>query len=188
MERIRIFFEELVPMNDSDWSIFSSFLQPAQYAKRCPILKLGQVEKHLSFIAQGSVRLFIPGLDNDQTFGFCFENQFVSAYDSFLTQTPCHYQVEAMTDTTLWRITHADLQTVYQETSIGSTIGRLIAEQLYLMKTERERSFLTETAEDRYLALFEKRPQLLREIPLKHIASYIGVTPQALSRIRKRIS
>jgi len=59
---------------------------------------------------------------------------------------------------------------------------------MYLRKSKRELSLLSQTAEERYLSLFSDRPKLLKQIPLKYIASYIGVTPQALSRIRKRIT
>ncbi|GLB51233.1 hypothetical protein NBRC110019_02720 [Neptunitalea chrysea] len=74
------------------------------------------------------------------------------------------------------------------QTPIGNLIGRLIAENLFIIKSKREISFLKETAEKRYLNLFNERPNVIKEIPLKYIASYIGITPQALSRIRKRIS
>lgn len=63
-----------------------------------------------------------------------------------------------------------------------------MAENMFLIKSKREISLLSRTAEERYLNLFIDRPKLLQQIPLKYIASYIGVTPQALSRIRKRIT
>lgn len=188
MEQIRAYFEQLVGIDDSDWAIFSSKLKRSEFPKKSLLLRKGQPENYLSFIEKGSVRFFIPKEQYDLTFGFCFENQFVSAYESFLNRQPCNYQIETLAETVLWRMTHDDLQQVYAETSIGNTIGRLTAESLYLIKSEREQSLLNETAEERYLALFKRRPNLFREIPLKYIASYIGVTPQALSRIRKRIS
>jgi DNA-binding MarR family transcriptional regulator len=70
---------------------------------------------------------------------------------------------------------------------MGNLFGRLAAESLFLEKSKRELSLLTNTPEQRYLNLFTEHPELIRKIPLKYIASYIGVTPQALSRIRKRI-
>ena len=82
---------------------------------------------------------------------------------------------------------YKNLQEVYKKTSIGNTLGRLSSERLFLIKSKREISLLNETAEERYLKLFDERPELIKEIPLKYIASYIGVTAQALSRIRKRI-
>lgn len=188
MNQIRTYFEQMLKMTDEDWLLFSSKLEQRSHPKKAILLKTGQTEKHLSFIQKGSVRLFIPKIENDLTFGFCFENQFVCAYDSFLTQTPCHYQLETLSDTILWRISYEDLQEIYQKTAIGNTIGRLTAEQLFLIKSERELALLNQSAEERYISLFKRRPNLFKEIPQKYIASYIGITPQALSRIRRRIS
>jgi CRP-like cAMP-binding protein len=188
MNQIREYFNQLIGINDSDWALFSSKLKKGEFAKKTPLLKVGQTEKYLSFIEKGSARFYFPGEDKDLTFGFGFEGQFVSAYDSFLTQKPCGYQIETMTKTTLWRISQKDLEFIYANTNIGNTIGRKAAENLFLLKSERELSFLNETAEQRYRSLFNKRPKLILDIPLKYIASYIGVTPQALSRIRRRIS
>ena len=154
------------------------------------MLPAGAIENHISFIQQGTVRLFIPKPDRDKeiTFGFCFENQFVSAYDSFLLQKPSSHSLQALIKTTILSISYSDLQLVYEQTAIGNLIGRLTAENLFITKSKRLQSLLDQTAEERYLSIFKERPQLLKEIPLKYISSYIGVTPQALSRIRKRIT
>ncbi|WP_349666066.1 hypothetical protein [Polaribacter sp. Z014] len=88
----------------------------------------------------------------------------------------------------MWKISNKDLQEAYQKTSSGNIIGRKMAENMFLIKSKRELSFLSKTAEERFLDLFSDRPELFQQIPLKHIASYMGVTPQALSRIRKRIT
>ncbi len=188
MNEIRKFLENISPMSDSDWQFFSSNLQKVNLKKRATLLKAGEVENHISYISKGIVRYYIPGEEQDLTFGFLFENQFVTAYDSFLTQLPSHYQIEALTDVTLWKISKKDLQEVYDKTSTGNIIGRKMAENMFLIKSSRELSLLSKTAEERYLDLFTQRPQLIKQIPLKYIASYIGVTPQALSRIRKRIT
>ena len=129
----------------------------------------------------------IVGLEKEITFGFSFKNQFISAYDSFLTQSPSVYQLQALTETTILSLTYDDLQSVYKSTQIGNLIGRLTAEDLFLIKSNREQNLLNLTAEQRYLKLFKERPELLESIPLKYISSYIGVTAQALSRIRKRL-
>ncbi|WP_339840486.1 Crp/Fnr family transcriptional regulator [uncultured Maribacter sp.] len=188
MNQIKEYLEKIVELSDSDWEIFSSKLIRTEYKKKTTLLKIGKIENHLSFIEKGSIRLYIPKVENDITFGFCFKGQFMSAYDSFLTQSPSTYQTETLTATTLWRLKFIDLQDIYKRTKIGNIIGRVTAENLFLMKSQREQSLLNETAEKRYLNLFTERPQLIKEIPLKYLASYIGVTPQALSRIRKRIS
>ena len=188
MNEIKKYFERVVPMSDSDWEIFSSKLTRRVFPKKSIILAQGKIENYLSFIEKGMIRMCILKEWDDLTFSFEFEDNFFSAYSSFLTQQPSGYQIEAITETVLWSISHADLQEIYSKTTIGNTLGRYASEGLYMKKTKRELSLLTKTAEDRYLDLFKEEPRLLQQISLKYIASYIGITPQALSRIRKRIS
>ncbi len=187
---IRTYLEKSLMINDSDWKFFISRLKLRKVKKRTKLLEVGEVENYISFIDKGVVRFFIPKEDKEKetTFGFCFSDEFVSAYDSFLTQSPSLYELETLTDVEMWSMSYEDLQEVYRKTSIGNALGRLSSERLYLIKSKREQSLLNETAEERYLKLFDERPKLIKEIPLKYIASYIGVTAQALSRIRKRIT
>jgi len=190
MHKLRKYIEKIADVDDKDWLFFSSRLEKREISKKSAFLKKGQIENYISFIEKGEVRLYIPKEDEEKeiTFGFSFQEEFVSAYDSFLTQSPSTYQLEALVDTTLWSISYSDLQEVYATTRIGNTMGRFVAERLFLIKSKREQSLLNETSEQRYLNLFKDRPNVIKQIPLKYIASYIGVTPQALSRIRKRIS
>jgi CRP-like cAMP-binding protein len=186
--QIREHFEKIVTISDKDWAVFSSKLVRREYPRKSILLKAGQKENYLSFIEKGVIRFCIPREFDELTFGFAFAGSFVSAYDFFLTQKLSTYQLETLTDTVLWSLTYEDLQQIYAEITIGDKIGRLASEELFLKKSKRELSLLTESAEQRYLNLFTEQPHLLQQIPLKFIASYIGITPQALSRIRKRIS
>ena len=188
MEEIRKYFDKKVLLTDSDWQIFSSKLVKREFSKKKRIVKVGQKENYLSFIEKGIIRFCIPTEFDDLTFGFAFANNFVSAYDIFLTQTQSTYELETITDTVLWSLTYQDLQDIYTQTEVGEKIGRLASEELFLKKSKRELSLLNHTPQQRYLNLFTEQPHLLQLIPLKYIAAYIGITPQALSRIRKRIS
>jgi CRP-like cAMP-binding protein len=188
MIEIKKYFQKMVPISEKDWEFFSSKLIKREFAKKSIILKVGHKENYLSFIEKGIVRKCIPQEFDDVTFEFAFVNNFVSAYDFFLTQEPSTYQLETLTDTILWSVSYNDLEIIYDKTEIGNTIGRLASEDLFMKKSKRELSLLIQSAQERYLNLFTEQPELLQFIPLKYIASYIGVTPQALSRIRKRIS
>lgn len=188
MHQIRRLFEQKDKLSDTDWAYFSARLVRAAYPKKHLILKAGEVENTLSFIEKGLVRFYIPQAEKDLTFGFAFEGNFVSGYDSFLTRQPSHYAIETLAPSVVWHLTHQDLEDIYSNTAIGNTIGRHAAEDLFLKKSNREISLLTQTAQQRYESLFTEQPHLIQQIPLKYIASYIGVTPQALSRIRKRIT
>ncbi|UZO80161.1 Crp/Fnr family transcriptional regulator [Aquimarina sp. ERC-38] len=187
---VRNYLEKFSSITDSDWEFFSSRLIPRQIAKKTTFLKLNSVESTISFIVSGMVRLYIPESEDSKeiTFGFSFQEQFISAYDSFLTRTPSQYELQTLTDTSLLTMTYENLQEVYKTTQIGNLIGRLTAERLFLIKSKREQTLLQNTAEERYLNIFKYHPEMIQRIPLKYISSYIGVTPQALSRIRKKIT
>ena len=189
MEQIKTYIDQIATVSKLDWDFFKSKLQRRIILKKTIFLKINEIENHISFIESGVVRLFLPkeNPEKEITFGFSFKNQFVSAYDSFLTQKPSLYQLQALTETSILSISYTDLQEVYQTTQIGNLIGRLTAERLFLIKSKREQNLLNLTAEERYLNLFKERPELIKVIPLKYISSYIGVTAQALSRIRKRL-
>jgi CRP-like cAMP-binding protein len=187
MQAIRDYFEAITPLSDDEWNAFSFKLSRQEFSKKSLILKEGKTEGYLSFIEEGMVRFFLVKKEEELTFDFAFAGEFLSGYSSFITQSPAKFNVQALTKTTLWRISHQDLQTVYDTTSVGNRIGRYAAEQLFLTKARREMDFLTQSAEERYLNLFTEQPRLIQEIPGRYLASYIGITPQALSRIRKRI-
>lgn len=161
--------------------------------KKTTIIKQGETEDYLYFISEGIVRFFILKPHPTEpckeiTFSFIVENMFCSAYDSFITRSPCNYNIETLKDTVIYRIHYQDLQDLYKTTEIGNYIGRISAEGLYVRKAQREMSLLMYNAEERYLNLLKNYPEYVLQIPLKYIASYLGITPQALSRIRKQIS
>lgn len=186
---IRKFLESSIKLTDDEWRSFSQDWVKETFPKKTIILNEGKTENFLSFIEEGIVRFYMPKEDGTElSFVFAFDGWFMSAYESFLTQTPCEYTVETLTETTLWRLSFANLQKMYANTTIGNKIGRLASEQLFLMKTKRELSLLKDSAEQRYLDIVNQQPHLIQNIPLQYLASYIGITPQALSRIRGRIS
>lgn len=189
MQQIKAYLDQIATISNSDWDFFTSKLKRRVIPKKTVFLKINEIENHISFIESGVVRLYIPkeNPEKEITFGFSFKDQFISAYDSFLTQKPSAYQLQALTETTILSISYLDLQDVYKTTLIGNLIGRLTAERLFLLKSKREQNLLNLSAEERYIKLFKERPELLQVIPLKYISSYIGVTAQALSRIRKRV-
>ncbi|PBJ07975.1 Crp/Fnr family transcriptional regulator [Flavobacterium sp. ACN6] len=188
MEKIKAYFQTRLQLTAEYWELFSDSLEEKKYPKKSLLTTTGTTEKYLSFIDKGIVRLYNPGETDDLTFGFAFEGHFISAYDSFLTQTPYTYSIEALVNTKVWQICYDNLQRIYEISREGNFMGRLAGESLFLQKSRREISFLKDSAEQRYLQLFTQQPELIKFIPLKYIASYIGITHQALSRIRKRIT
>ncbi|WP_291911963.1 Crp/Fnr family transcriptional regulator [Chitinophaga sp. CB10] len=188
MGYIREYYERIIQLREPEWEFIAAHFQRREFAKNDIITRQGETENYLSFVEKGIIRYYIPGDENELTFDFCFDKEFTCAYNSFLTQTPSEYALQALTATTVWQISHADLQKVYAQTTAGNYLGRYVAEKLFLSKSKRELSLLKHTAKERYLNLFREQPDILKCIPLKYVASYIGITPQGLSRIRRQIS
>ena len=101
MNQIKLYLDKIASISSSDWNFFVSKLHRRIITKKSVFIKVNQIESHISFIESGVVRLFIPKDDPEKeiTFGFSFKNKFVSAYDSFLTQSPSNYQLQALTET-----------------------------------------------------------------------------------------
>ncbi|WP_407481790.1 Crp/Fnr family transcriptional regulator [Elizabethkingia meningoseptica] len=187
MEKIKNIFNSIIELNDTEFNYYLSKLSTKEYKKGEIITPKGTVENYAYYIQKGIVRRFIERGEGEATFYFAFEQDFVSAYDSFITQTPCRYSLQALEDTSLLRISWDDVQDLYQKSCKWERIGRILNEQAYIERADREFSLLAKSPQERYESLFQQNPEVIKRIPLKHIASYIGITPQALSRIRKRI-
>ena len=177
-----------IPITDENWNIFAQKNVRKEYKKKDLILKEGEVDDYLTIVEEGAARLFFTKENKEWTTRFVFKYQYLTSYDSFLQRSPSRCNVEALTDMVIWQIHYDSLQEVYDTSPVGNLIGRLTIENIYLAKHNKEFSYLSESAEERYLKLMKEQPDLFQQIPLKFIASYMGITPQALSRIRKRIS
>lgn len=191
MEIIAQLLRKMSDATDEDIDLFLSLHQVASYHKGDLLLETGQIEGYLYFVNSGILRCFIAKEKKEDvkeiTFNLVFPGWFYSAYDSFITQTPCKYTVECVTEVEIYRINYESLQYIYKHTGFGEKVGRLAVEQLYLNKSKREMSLLSDSVDERYQYLLENYPNYILDVPLKYIASYIGVTPQALSKIRRRI-
>lgn len=187
MERLRIKLEEKVTISESEWEFIVSRLEVKTYKKKEFLIKSNTIENKIYFILEGVIRMFIDLPEKDITVDFGFPNNFISSYSSFLTQNPSVSCIQSLTKSKVIYITREDLDEIYKQTKVGESIGRIFAEEFFRYKSKRELSFLIESPTERYLNLVKEQQQLIQEIPQKYLASYIGITPQALSRIRGKI-
>lgn len=187
MEVIRDILNKIHSVSDKEWDYFKDKFNEKNIPKKTLLLSKGQVENSIYFIKEGILRAWIEKNETELTFDFAFENNFYSAYSSFITRAPYLYNIESITNMVIRIISYNDLQDIYKNTYFGQVFGRIAAEDLFVSKCKKEFSLLFKSAEQRYKDLIIEEPRLIKEIHLKYIASYIGITPQALSRIKKRI-
>ena len=188
LAQIKKIISDISPISDDGWKNFSSMISFKTYKTNEYITRAGEVENYLYIILKGAVRLYITKGEKDLTFDFAFHSRFLNSYDSYITREKSVTNLQTLLPTKVAVLHRNDLEMAYQHEIEASKFGKMAAELIYLAKAKREMSLLLESPEERYLNLFEEQPHLIQEVPLKYLASYIGVTPQALSRIRKRIS
>jgi len=169
-------------------SIVTSLFKEKSYKKGDFFLEEGRICKHVGFVAKGLMRFYINHDGEEKTYGFSKENDYVCNYESFLPQKPSAKIIQALEDSTVFVISHDDLQVLYASVREGERFGRIAIEAVFIQMLKDLSSFYTETPELRYDRFLRDHPDLQQRISQYHIASFVGVKPQSLSRIRKRIS
>lgn len=169
-----------------EWKDFESCLIKANVKNKDQILKQGELCNFIAFIQEGSFRFYFDKEGEEKITAFFFKGDFVTNYRSFLTGKPSDHFIEAMQDSVIYKINLQELQLLYDKHQNIERLGRLIAENLYLTVANRLDSFMFETPKDRYKALIDRNSRLLQDVPQYMIASYLGVKPETLSRIRAR--
>lgn len=152
------------------------------------ITQYNQVENYIYFINEGIVEIDIKSYMTEKVIDFFFKDEFVCGMTSFLKQQPADVKVTALTDCYMERIGFDDLQKAYKKSFDANKFGRICTEHGYIRKSSREKDFLTKTAEERYKEMFKVRSHCISQIPVNKIAKYLGIHPESLSRIRKKIN
>ncbi len=187
---IKKYYQNLLPeLSEEQWQYFQQFLVQKTIKKNEYLVEPGKVCKYVTYINKGSLRAFNITDGKEYALSFFIENDYASEYCSFLTKTPATYFIQALEDTEVIDLHYDDMQKLYREIPILERFGRYIAENLFILLSTRNASLLTESPEERYLKLLQSNQNnLLQRVPQYMIASYLGITPEALSRIRKRLS
>ena len=180
------FFQNGLPMSAGKAEQLAEKFQARKIARNGYLLKEGAVCNESHFIEEGFMRSYTYDLEgNDVTTAFYSKRMYVSDLLSFFKRTPSKEYIQALTDCETWYITYDDMQANFHAFPEYREFGRLNIINLYSSLRQRMLSMLQETAEQRYSDLVNSNPEILQHAPLKHIATYLGITDTSLSRIRK---
>jgi CRP-like cAMP-binding protein len=175
-------------LKPEDCDIFEPFLTTKKLKAKTYFLTEGKICKEIGFINSGALRTFYLSNGKEINTQFCFENQFIVDYDSFLNEKPSRYFIQTMEATELICFNLHALQYAYQQSQNWERLGRVMAEQSFSYTAHRVESFMFLDGEQRYLQLLKEEPEIFNRVPLYHIASYIGLERESLSRLRKKIA
>ncbi len=190
MSEFKIFKDWLKDINfltDKDCELFEPYLKTKKINSKDFFLNENKICSEIGFVNKGCFRMYYLMDGKEINTQFIFENHFVVDYDSFIQNKPSRYCIQALEDTEIVTFNLKALESAYQISQNWEKFGRLMAEDAYKCTTDRVESFLFLNGEQRYLKLLKDEPEIINRIPLYHIASYLGLERESLSRLRKNI-
>ena len=154
--------------------------------KRNEFLKVkGSVDTNIYFIENGSLRIFLLDDGEEQIIRFGYKNNLIVSLDSFFTEKPSDFYIQAIKKTTLKVISKNKFIDFIGKSDKNKTLWTTILENLILQHIEREKDILTSSPKERYNRVLKRSPKLFQEIPNKYIANYLRMSPETLSRLKK---
>ncbi|HPG07654.1 MAG TPA: Crp/Fnr family transcriptional regulator [Saprospiraceae bacterium] len=182
------YFSKISPLSQEESEGIAQSMRTKSYKKGDFILKEGQTSINTYFVLQGCIREYILIDGEEKTTNFFTEEQWAISLNGFTPQNPAKHNWVCAEDTTVVVGDEQQAQDLFKRFPRFETISRAIMEAAFAEQKESLASYYTDSPEQRYLKLIRSRPGLVQRVPQYHLASYIGVKPESLSRIRKRIA
>jgi CRP-like cAMP-binding protein len=170
-----------------DRELIERLFEPINCKKNELLEKENEISTYLYFINSGFVRLYYFQDGLEITSHINCPSGFITSFDSFVSNTKSNENVECITACELLRISKKNLEILYQNSSKWVDFGRIIYDQAIVYNEQRTKDIITLSAKQRYLKLLVQHPDIIQNIPLQYIASFIGIKPESLSRIRKQV-
>jgi CRP-like cAMP-binding protein len=187
-EKIKQAFDPYFNVPVEAWNAFAELGEIVSIEKEQIIKESGRTEKYLYFMLSGSGGVLLWNKNNFVCIDLCYQNDFFGDYMSFLTEQASPLEVVLFEKSELFRISKRNFDTMSNHTDFGNKICRFASEGLFIHKQQQQIDILAKTSKERYLDLQKRQPNIIQQTPQKYIASYLGITPQSLSRIRNEIA
>lgn len=181
--------EKKVKLSEADKEAIRSFFMSKKLRKKQYLLQEGDVCKQLAFVAKGLLRTYnVDEKGNEHMSVFGWEGWWLSDFNSFLTGVPAVFNIDAIENSELLLISRADYEALTLAVPIMDRFFRILYQNSIVTKERRLMNAITYTAEEQYLRLAESQPQIIERVPQNLIASYLGLAPETLSRIKKSLA
>lgn len=177
-----------VTLSKREEILCGQYFEPVLYPKNRILEEEGKVPIYMYFVVSGFVRLFHYNYKGDDvTTHINCPPGFITSYTNFINQSKSDENLESITDCELLRITKTDLDLLVQQSLAFKDFSILVFQQSLSYNEKRSKELATLSAEQRYLKLINEHPEILHNVPMQYIASFLGMNPKSLSRIRKQI-
>lgn len=186
--QLRKYVSQLAPLTPAELVFLEKQCVYREVPKKFALVSEGKVAQEIYFINQGCLRLFYNKEGEEMTAFIFLENLFAASLDSLLQQVPSQQNLETLEDSELLVISRENLERIYAHSVNFQVMGRRIAEQRFINAQRILSSYILDSPEERYQKLLASQPEWFQRVPQHYIASFLGITPVSMSRIRKRIS
>ncbi len=176
-----------IPITDEEFESLYHILDYKEYPKNTILTTVGEVEDYFYIVLSGFLRLYHIVDGKEYTTSFTTDSNTTSSYESFIKRTPSKYILETCTRASVVRLSYEKVYKAYDENFLVERLGRISTEQNYIRKINQQIEINSFTAEERYIKIKNEWPDLIENIPQHKIATYLGIAPESLSRIRKNL-
>ena len=181
--------QKYVKLTDEESALFNSFLEPKSISRRTLLAKEGEICRQSIFVVDGALKSFtLDKESNEHVISFALSGWWIADMYSLINQKPGMLRIESLADSELLLLSKQNQELLYERVPKFERFFRIITENALVASQQRIINNLTLTAEERYINFMEKYPFVLTCAPLHNIASYLGMTPEFLSKIRRRIA
>jgi CRP/FNR family transcriptional regulator, anaerobic regulatory protein len=187
IEPLLNYFQKVIPLNTDEKKLVTELFKPRLYRKRQYVLQEGDVCNQFNFIVRGCLRMYkTDDKGNTHILQFAAENWWLSNIGSFHERQPSVLNIDALEDTMVLQISHENLLSLYTKAPKFDRIFRVLIENSFVALQKRLLQNISSTAEERYLSFSEAYSHLSNRLPQIQIASFLGITPEFLSRLRNK--
>lgn len=171
------------PLEEATWAEFSALWSPVLVKRKEMLTKAGETERYLYFVVEGIQRAYAVHEEREATIVFSYAPSFSGIIDSFFTQSPSGYNLEALTQSSLLRIHYNDMARLMEKHKDMEVWVRIAMASALAGVLQRQKELMCYTAEEKFRALLKRSPHVLNLIPHKYLASYINVDPATFSKL-----
>ena len=186
-ETLKEYCTQAVPLSETELQLIDTYFEERHLKKKEFLLQDTAICNFIGFTTKGCIRHYHVKDGVEKTCDISFDHSWVTDFNSFNHETASKINLQAMEATTLYTINKTNLYKLYQQCSKYETFGRLMAEQVAQKATDIAMSLSSEKPEERFINLLQKQPALFQRVPQKYIANFLGISPESLSRIQKRM-
>lgn len=185
VDRLYNSIQEHVALTDQEWALCKNSFRPKRMLKRQFLLQEGDVCQQLAFVEKGALYSYsVDAKGSEHVLRFAFEGWWIADLQSFFTGKPSTLNIELLEDSELLVLDRPQHQKLLEQIPAYERYHRIILQNAYVALQQRLENALGRTAEEKYARLIKHNPEFMNRVPLNLIASYLGISPETLSRVR----